>query len=302
MSNVLIIYYTQSGQLKEIIDKTTLALRESPTVHLTTYKIEMEEEFPFPWDFYSFFDAFPTSFLQKPKTIQSIPDEIINQKYDMILLYYQVWFLSPSIPINSFLKSEQAKKIMDQTPVITISGTRNMWFMAQEKMKVLLQSLNAKLVGNIALVDHTPNLISAMTIVNWMFSGVKQRMFNLLPLPGISENTIKESERFGEIILTSIQNKNYDNLQTNLVQAGAVKVKNFLVSVDKKGNKMFKIWSKIIENKQGKERRKYLKLFYYYLILAIWIISPIVNLIYIVFYPFNYFKYKKQVKYFQGIK
>ncbi len=194
MSNVLIIYYTQSGQLKEIIDKTTLALRESPTVHLTTYKIEMEEEFPFPWDFYSFFDAFPTSFLQKPKTIQSIPDEIINQKYDMILLYYQVWFLSPSIPINSFLKSEQAKKIMDQTPVITISGTRNMWFMAQEKMKVLLQSLNAKLVGNIALVDHTPNLISAMTIVNWMFSGVKQRMFNLLPLPGISENTIKESE------------------------------------------------------------------------------------------------------------
>ena len=158
------------------------------------------------------------------------------------------------------------------------------------------------MVGNIALVDHTPNLVSAMTIVNWMFSGVKKRMFNLLPLPGISEKTIQESRKFSKIILNSILNDNYSNLQQNLVQSGAVEVKPFLVSVDKKGNRMFKVWSKMIDSKQGKQREKYLKFFYYYLILAIWIISPIVNLFYIIFYPFNYLKYKKQVKYFQGIE
>ena len=35
-----------------------------------------------------------------------------------------------------------------------------------------------------------------------------------------------------------------------------------IVSVDTKGNRMFKVWSKIIDSKQGKQREKYLKFFY----------------------------------------
>ena len=86
--NVLVVYYSQSGQLKEIVDQTTYDLVQNQDINLTKYKIEMEEEFPFPWDFYSFFNAFPDSFLQKEKKIKPIPTEILNQKYDLILLYY----------------------------------------------------------------------------------------------------------------------------------------------------------------------------------------------------------------------
>ena len=296
---VLAIYYSQSGQLKEILDRTTFAFEQE--VDLSTYQIELEEDFPFPWDFYSFFDAFPDSFLQKPKKIKPIPKIILNEKYDLILMYYQVWFLSPSIPINSFLKHSETFELLNNSKVVTISGSRNMWYLAHEKIKDLLKSNNAKLVGNIALVDKAPNLISAMTIVNWMFSGVKKRMFNFFPLPGVSEKTIAESERFGEIIISSLRNNSFSDLQKNLVEADAVHVNNFLVSVDKKGNKMFKIWSKIIDSKQGNKRKIFLKLFYYYLLFAIWVVSPIVNILFIIFYPFFYLKYKKQVKYFQGI-
>ncbi|SFN21748.1 hypothetical protein SAMN05421738_108125 [Algoriella xinjiangensis] len=125
-SNVLIVYYSQSGQLKEIIDKTTAVLLQDAEINLSTYKIEMEEEFPFPWDFYSFFNAFPDSFLQKPHKIKRIPADILNQKYDLILMYYQVWFLSPSIPINSFLQNQEAKQLLNGSRIVTISGTRNM--------------------------------------------------------------------------------------------------------------------------------------------------------------------------------
>lgn len=296
---VLAIYYSQSGQLKEIVDRTTLAFGHD--VELSTFQIEMEEAFPFPWDFHSFFDVFPDSFLQKPKNIKPLPKSILNEKYDLILVYYQVWFLSPSIPINSFLKHPETFELLNNSKVVTISGSRNMWYLAHEKIKELLKENKAKLVGNIALVDNAPNLISAMTIVNWMFTGVKKRMFNLLPLPGVSKKTIAESERFGKIILSSIQNNSFSDLHQNLVEADAVNVKNFLVSVDRKGNKMFKIWSKIIDSKQGDKRKRYLNLFYYYLLFAIWVVSPIVNILFILFYPFHYFTYKKQVKYFQGI-
>ena len=45
--------------------------------------------------------------------------------------------------INSFLKSAEGKKILNNTPVVTINGSRNMWFMAQEKIKILLKEANA---------------------------------------------------------------------------------------------------------------------------------------------------------------
>ncbi|ULT44347.1 hypothetical protein KRR40_13935 [Niabella defluvii] len=48
---------------------------------------------------------------------------------------WQPWNLSPSIPFNSILQDEKFKNLIKGTPVITISGCRNMWINAQEKKK-----------------------------------------------------------------------------------------------------------------------------------------------------------------------
>ena len=169
--NVLVIYYSQSGQLKEIADQVAKPLREDNRIQLDFLNIEMENEFPFPWTNETFFGAFPDTFLQNSHPIKPVSEQILSKKYDLIFFAYQPWYLSPSIPANSFLKSQYAKQLFDNTPVITIIGSRNMWAMAQEKVKKIFQELNAKLVGNIALADRNPNLISAYTIVKWMFSG-----------------------------------------------------------------------------------------------------------------------------------
>lgn len=112
--------------------------------------------------------------MQIPTELILPSEAILNKKYDLIIFAYQVWFLSPSIPANSFLKSDYGKKMLANTPVVTINGSRNMWIMAQEKVKTLLKNANSNLVGNIALVDRAPNLISVITIVKWMFSGEKK--------------------------------------------------------------------------------------------------------------------------------
>lgn len=44
------------------------------------------------------------------------------------------------------------------------------------KIKTLLKEANSQLVGNVALVDRVGNLISVITIVEWMFSGVKKNI------------------------------------------------------------------------------------------------------------------------------
>ncbi|EMY3554197.1 dialkylresorcinol condensing enzyme DarA [Flavobacterium psychrophilum] len=300
MKNILVIYYSQSGQLESIARNIAKPLLNSDEVNVVFHEIQLEKPFPFPWNKDAFFDAFPESFLQIPTSLKPVPTEILNTKFDLILLHYQVWYLSPSIPINSFLKSSEAKTLFNNTPVVTISGSRNMWVMAQEKIKVLLKSNNAQLKGNIALVDRVGNLISVITIVEWMFSGVKKKYLGIFPLPGVSEKDIVESSKFGEIIFKNLQNNNFDNLQAQLLESKAVKISSYLVKVDKTANKIFNKWSNIINNKK-QSRKTWLKIFNIYLWLAIWLISPIVYILHLFLYPFYIKKIRREKAYYQGV-
>lgn len=300
MKNVLVVYYSQSGQLKTIARNIAKPLLDSDEINVIFHEIKLEKPFPFPWNSEAFFDAFPESFLQIPTPLKPISPEILNTKFDLILLNYQVWYLSPSIPVNSFLKSPEAKTLFNNTPVITISGSRNMWIIAQEKIKKLLKHNNAHLKGNIALVDRAGNLISVVTIFDWMLSGIKRKYLGIFPLPGVSDKDIKESSIFGKAILSCLNDNNLDNLQSKLVELDAVKVKPFLITVDRTGNKIFTMWSNFIIRK-GESRKTWLKVFKVYLFVAIWVISPIVFIFYLIFYPLMINKIKKEKSYYKGI-
>ena len=300
MKNVLVVYYSQSGQLEEIARNIAKPFLNSEDIKVTFHEIQLEKPFPFPWDKDSFFDAFPESFLQIPTELKPVPQEILDTKYDLILFHYQVWYLSPSIPINSFLKSDEGKRILNNTPVVTISGSRNMWIMAQEKIKTLLKEANAQLVGNVALVDRVGNLISVITIVEWMFSGVKKKYLGIFPLPGVSDEDIQESPKFGNVILSDLQQNDFTHLQQKLLAIGGVKISPYLVTVDRTANKIFNKWSNLIYKNQ-KNRKKLLKVFNVYLFLAIWLISPIVYILHLITYPFKLKTIKRETQYYQGV-
>jgi len=300
MKNVLVIYYSQSGQLENIVQSITHPLLEDEDVSVTYYTIELEKSFPFPWTKEAFFGAFPESFLQIPSKIIAPSPEILNKKYDLIILGYQVWYLTPSIPIVSFLKSTFGKQIIKNTPIVTVIGARNMWVMAQEKMKILLIKSEAQLVGNIAMVDRHINHISVITIVHWMFSGKQTKYLGVFPKPGVSESEIINATKFGDIILNHLRNNNFEWLQKELLTKNAVEIRPFLIEMDKKANKMFQKWSTFIIKKSN-YRPFWLKIFNLYLFIAIWLISPIVYILHLISFPFKISKTKKDKTYYQGV-
>jgi len=304
VKKVLVIHYSQSGQLTEIVNNIALPISEGEAT-VDYYKVELEKEFPFPWSKPAFFDAFPESSLQKTSELKPIPTEILNKKYDLIILGYQVWYLSPSIPINSLLKSHEVKILFKNTPVVTVIGCRNMWIMAQEKVKRLLKDCDAKLVGNIALVDRHINHISVITIVHWMFTGVKKKYLGIFPKPGVSQKDINESGVFGGVISESLADENYTDLQSKLLKIDAVRIKPFLVLVDKRANILFGKWAKLINAKGGAEspkRQLWLKLFNFYLLFAIWIVAPIVFILFLLTYIPFLKKINRDKKYYSSIE
>ncbi len=300
MKNVLVIYFTQSGQLHDIAKSISKPLEKNSDINVDWLELKMETPYPFPWDKDSFFDVFPETYQMISQTVKRIPQKLIDVNYDLVLFHYQVWYLTPSQPIVSFLKSADAKKLLKNKKIVTISGSRNMWLMAQEKMKVLLQNCQAQLVGNIALVDRSPNLISVMTIIHWMFSGKKTKYLGIFPLPGVSHTDIENASDFGTRIENVLMRNDFSGLQKNLVESGAVKYSSYLARVDRTANKIFDKWSKFILTKK-ESRGTWLKVFYVYLFLAIWVISPIVYILHILIFPFTTKKIQRERQYYKGV-
>ena len=290
MKRILVVYYTQSGQLKEIIDSVLSPLTE---VTIDFLPIDTAEPFPFPWTDEAFFGAFPESYLQIPQPLK--PFQLAHTDYDLVILGYQVWYLSPSIPFNSFLQSETGKQLLQGKPVITVSGTRNMWVMAHQKVKKLLTDCGAHLVGNIALTDRHHNHISVITIVQWLFSGDKnKRYLGVFPKAGVADKDIQGASVYGTLIAPHLQTVDYTGLQQEIVAHGGVHYRRFLLSAEKKGNRLFGIWAKMI---YGSKKRKFLlKCFRIYLYIAIWVLMPIVWLLYWLTYPLFFWKVEREVK------
>ncbi|GAA0723449.1 hypothetical protein GCM10009430_26920 [Aquimarina litoralis] len=305
MKNILVLYYSQSGQLGDILSNLISPLEKDKNCSVTVQQICPEEPYQFPWNKKDFLQVFPESYLQIPKPNIPIPDEIKNKKYDLIILGYTVWYLSPSIPINSFLKGDDAKILLRDTPVITVNGSRNMWILTQEKVKRLLVDCKAKLVGNVAFVDRHWNHVSVITIVHWMMGGKKTKYLGVFPKPGVSDKDINEADKFGIIIKKHLFGENYEQLQKDLVNEGAVAIKPFLIRSDKSGNHIFSKWSAHIYKvglKSPERRQKWLNFFQYYLQFAIWVFVPIVFIIFLLTYVPFYVRIKKDIKYYQSVR
>ncbi len=296
---ILAIYSTQSGQLRDILNNIVKDIQGEAEIDFA--EIKLVKPFPFPWSSATFFDAMPECVLQIPSEIQSMP-ELKAKEYDLIIFGYQPWFLSPSNPANSFLKSEWAQ-VLKGKPVLTVIGCRNMWLNAQEKVKAELEQLGANHVGNIVLEDHHGNLVSLLTIIRWMFKGQKEAS-GRLPSAGVADQDIKGAQKYGMPILQHLKQNKVGQLQQDLLQLGAINLRPNLIVLEKRGVSQFPKWAKRARAKGGPgspERRPVIKTFQNILMVAIFVLSPITTLIAKIQTALNKKQLLKEVEYFKGV-
>lgn len=273
---VLVVYYSQSGQLEKVLTTMLEPLVICDAVELTMLSLCPSEKFAFPWSFWNFFDAFPESVYCD--ALPNVPFELIDsESFDLIILGYQPWFLSPSLPMSAFMTSDKAKVILKNKPVITVIACRNMWIEAQKTMKELLVSCEARLMDNVVLSDQSGPLESFITTPRWMLTG-KRESFWGLSAAGISQDVIQKSTRFGEAILLGLANNREVENAPMLSGLGAVCVDPRFIASEKIGKRSFRIWGKLIRlfGKRGSRgRRPILGVYVLFLIALIVSIVPL---------------------------
>ncbi|MFL9484609.1 hypothetical protein ACI6Q2_17640 [Chitinophagaceae bacterium LWZ2-11] len=291
---VLAIYFSQSGQLGEIIERFTAPIIEAG-VTVETVRVSMATDYPFPWSAERFFSVMPDCVLSVPG--QLAPFQLKEQSYDLIIVGYQAWFLSPSIPFNSLMQQPGFRNVLKDTPVITVTGARNMWISAYERVKTLLKDADAKLVGNIALVDRHANFVSFVTIFHWLLRGKKDRYLNIFPKPGVSDEDIANMSTWGKLILPYINKGEWQGLQAELIAKKALEVKYNLMFIESRARPIFAFWAKFIVKR--KNQTAWLTVYKYYLIIALFLGAPVLLLLDAIFIkPFSSKRIKAKKQYY----
>ncbi|HBO37534.1 MAG TPA: dialkylrecorsinol condensing enzyme [Pasteurellaceae bacterium] len=240
--NVLVVSYSQTGQLTRLAEHFVRPLQAQSDIQVEHFCVKPQQEYTFPWQFMPFFNTFPETVHLQPAPIKT--PQLQREKYDLVIIAYTVWFLSPSQPITAFLQSEQGKKALKDIPVITLIGCRNMWLMAQEKMKQLLNQAGADLIGNVVKVDQSNDWMSFITTPMWMLTG-KKKAYRWLPSAGIADSEIADASRFGDKLLQIFQeNRPLD--QTIFRNMRAVKIDEKLMMSEKVGHRSFYLWGKLL--------------------------------------------------------
>lgn len=296
---ILVVHYSQTGQLDRVVKSIAAPLQASSLCELSYLNLVPVKPYPFPWPFFTFINAFPEAAHEKGCELVAIPKDLVRQ-YDLVIIGYQVWYLAPANPITAFLQSAEAEIILKDTPVITAIACRNMWLMAQEKVKKHLQRLQGKLIGNIALVDKAGAAMSFLATPIWVLSGSQGPYPLGIPNAGVNNEDIENSRRFGDAIVKRFEDQGA--LDETLLQGlNAVQVDVRLIATEKIATKSFFIWGKLflLCGSPDKLPRKILALVYAaFLILMILTVVPINFLFKKLLAPFSKERDAKARRYF----
>ncbi|HSX87145.1 MAG TPA: dialkylresorcinol condensing enzyme [Pseudomonas sp.] len=301
MRQVLVVHYSQTGQLDRLMQSVCAPLLQRADIHVDFLALQPAQPYPFPWPFLGFFRIFPETVLMRPQPLLPLAVDPA-QRYDLVILAYQVWFLSPSQPMTSFLASPEAAQLLKGAPVVTLIGCRNMWLMAQEKLKQRLHELGARLVDNIALTDACGTAASFLATPLWLFTG-RQKPYAWVPRAGIDEAEIVAAKRFGEAMAQRLTADALPIEQPMLRGLGAVRIDEKLIASEKVGNRSFQLWSRLLAAlgpQQSRRRGAGLVLYIVFLLCLIVTVVPLSALLKKLMAPLFKARIAREKAYFAG--
>jgi hypothetical protein len=244
MKRVLVVHFSQTGQLVRVARRLVSPLAEANDVELVEETLRPRPPYPFPWPLRRFLDAMPETVLLEPPALEPLAVSA-EERFDLVVLAYQVWYLAPSGPMTAFLKSESGRRLLRGRPVVTVIACRNMWLLAQETVKRLIQEAGGRLLDNVAFTDQGGTLATFVTTPRWLLTG-RRNPFWGLPAAGVAEEEIAKADRFGLALLAALRAGREREDAPMLAGLGAARVDPKLIFSERAARRAFSAWSRLI--------------------------------------------------------
>jgi menaquinone-dependent protoporphyrinogen IX oxidase len=186
---VLLLYYSYTGQSQKVLETAGEVFRgrgcEVAEARIEFTDPRYAEKFSrFPmrrvWP-----DMLSVLGAQKKSEIGEIqtPDTVRDGDYDLILIGSPTWWDNVSMPLRSFLKSDEARKLLSGKPFAVFVVCRTFWRENLEAVRELGEEQGGRYVDEIHFTYPGDNLRSMLALTSYLGSGEYRKKYLGLRLP-----------------------------------------------------------------------------------------------------------------------
>jgi hypothetical protein len=111
------------------------------------------------------------------------PDTVRDGDYDLILIGSPTWWDNVSMPLRSFLKSDEARKLLFGKPFAVFVVCRTFWRENLEAVRELAEEQGGRYVDEIHFTYAGDNLRSMLALTSYLGSGQYREKYLGLRIP-----------------------------------------------------------------------------------------------------------------------
>lgn len=201
---VLLLYYTYTGQSLKVLEAAGEVFRNRGCeVHKAQIEFtdpryaERFSRFPMRSVWPDFLGMLPAQTRRATGDIRT-PDEVRSGDYDLICIGSPTWWRTVNMPMRSFLKSHEARNVLDGKPFAVFVVCRRYWRENLKAVRKLAEKKGGRFVGSIHFEYPGGQLRSMLSLTSYLGSGeYRDRYLGMrIPTTNISAEQVEESRRF----------------------------------------------------------------------------------------------------------
>ncbi|HJT91436.1 MAG TPA: flavodoxin family protein [Mycobacterium sp.] len=201
---VLLLYYTYTGQSLKVLDSAGEAFRERGCeVHRAGIEFtdrrfaERFSRFPMRRVWPDMLSVLGAQMRHASGEIRT-PDEVRNGDYDLVCIGSPTWWRTTNMPIRSFLKSDEARKLLSGKTFTVFVVCRRYWRENLNTVRKLGEKQGGQYVGGIHFTYPGGQIRSLLSLSSYLGSGeYRDRYLGVrIPTTNIQPEQLKQARSF----------------------------------------------------------------------------------------------------------
>jgi menaquinone-dependent protoporphyrinogen IX oxidase len=201
---VLLLYYSYTGQARKVLDAAGEVFAErgfevatAPIEFTDPRYAERFSRFPMNHVWRDFIGMLPAQTRKATGEIRT-PDEVRRTDYDLICIGSPTWWRDVSMPLRSFLTSNEARPLLGGKPFAVFVVCRRYWRENLKAVRKLAEKAGGRYEGAVHFGYPGDQVRSMLSLTSYLGSGqYRDRYLGLrIPTTNISEAQLDESRRF----------------------------------------------------------------------------------------------------------
>ena len=212
---VLLLYYTYTGQSLRVLEAAGEVFRQRGCeVHKAQIEFtdpryaERFSRFPMRKVWPDFLGMLPAQTIRATGDIRT-PAEVRTGDYDLICIGSPTWWRTVSMPMRSFLKSHEARNLLEGKRFAVFVVCRRYWRENLKGVRKLAEKKGGRFVDSIHFGYPGGQLRSMLSLTSYLGSGeYRDRYLGIrIPTTNISAEQVEESRRFAARIADRVFGK-----------------------------------------------------------------------------------------------